>query len=254
MSMTDKELRDTIPEALVIGAGIAGMQTALDIAEKGFKVRLVERGPSIGGYMAELDKTFPTLDCSACIITPKMVDTANHPNITLLTYSEIVQIEGEAGDFKVTVRKKPRYVEMSKCTACTDCVAQCPVTLPNEYDMGLGMRKAIYVPFPQAVPLKYTIDRRGSSPCTATCPLHCNAHGYVALISQGKFKEALELVREKLPFPGILAYACAHPCERECKRIEKERPIFICRLKRVLVDHGEESEFEFSRPEERSQK
>lgn len=245
---------DVVPEALVIGAGIAGMQTSLDIAEKGFKVHLVEKDPSIGGHMAQLDKTFPTLDCSACIITPKMVDTANHPNINLLTYSEVVHIEGIAGHFKVTLRKKPRYVDVTKCTACADCVAQCPVTLPNEFDMGLGKRKAIYVSFPQAVPLKYTIDRRGIPPCTATCPLHCNAQGYVALISQGKFKEALALVREKLPFPGILAYVCSHPCEKECKRIEEDRPVSICNLKRFLVDHEEEPESEFIPAEEKGKK
>jgi heterodisulfide reductase subunit A-like polyferredoxin len=252
--MTNEETKEVIPEALVIGAGIAGMQTALDIAEKGFKVHLVEKDPSIGGHMAQLDKTFPTLDCSACIITPKMVDTANHPNINLLTYSEVLHIEGEAGHFKVVLRKKPRYVDVKKCTACADCVAQCPVTLPNEFDMGLGKRKAIYVPFPQAVPLKYTIDRRGTPPCTATCPLHCNAQGYVALISQGKFKEALTLVRERLPFPGILAYACSHPCEKECKRIEEDRPIAICRLKRFLVDQVEDPEFEFNPFQEKDQK
>jgi heterodisulfide reductase subunit A-like polyferredoxin len=253
-AMEEQEIRKVVPEALVIGAGIAGMQAALDIAEKGFKVYLVEKDPSIGGHMAQLDKTFPTLDCSACIITPKMVDTANHPNISLLTYSEVVQIEGEVGDFKVILRRKPRYVDMAKCTACGDCVSQCPVSLPNEFDMGLGRRKAIYVPFPQAVPLKYTIDRRGIPPCTAACPLHCNAQGYVALISQGKFKEALTLVREKLPFPGILAYACSHPCERECKRIEEDRPISICHLKRSLVDHVEEPESDFLFSEERDQK
>jgi len=242
---TDK-LNQVIPEALVIGAGIAGMQAALDIGDKGFNVHLVEKDPCIGGHMAQLDKTFPTLDCSSCISTPKMVDVGNHPNINLLTYSEIVQVEGKAGHFKVTVRKKPRFVDLTKCTACGDCVVQCPVTLPSEFDMGLGNKKAIYLSFPQAVPLKYTIDRRGTSPCTATCPLHCNAHGYVALISQGKFKEALELVREKLPFPGILAYACAHPCERECKRIEEDHPISICHLKRFLVEHVEEPEFEFT--------
>jgi heterodisulfide reductase subunit A-like polyferredoxin len=183
-----------------------------------------------------------------------MVDTANHPNIDLLTYSEVVHIEGKAGHFKVTLRKKPRYVDVTKCTACADCVAQCPVTLSNEFDMGLGKRKAIYIPFPQAVPLKYTIDRKGISPCTATCPLHCNAQGYVALISQGKFKEALKLVREKLPFPGILAYACSHPCEKECKRIEENRPISICQLKRFLIDHVEEPEFEFIPPQEKDHK
>ena len=252
--MENESHKDVIPEALVIGAGIAGMQAALEIAEKGFKVHLVEKDPSIGGHMAQLDKTFPTLDCSACIITPKMVDTANHPNINLLTYSEVVHIEGKAGHFKVILRKKPRYVDVTKCTACADCVAQCPVTLPNEFDMGLGKRKAIYTPFPQAVPLKYTIDRRGIPPCTATCPLHCNAQGYVALISQGKFKEALALVREKLPFPGILAYACSHPCEKECKRIEEDHPIPICHLKRFLVDHVEEPEFEFTPSQEKDQK
>jgi heterodisulfide reductase subunit A-like polyferredoxin len=250
----DDEIKEVIPEILIIGAGIAGMQAALDIGDKGFKVHLVEKETCVGGHMAQLDKTFPTLDCSACISTPKMVDTANHPNINLLTYSEIVQVEGKAGHFKVTVRKKPRFVDVTKCTGCGDCAAQCPVILPNEFDMGLGKRKAIYVSFPQAVPLKYTMDRRGTSPCTATCPLHCNAHGYVALISQGKFKEALALVREKLPFPGILAYACAHPCERECKRIEKDRPISICQLKRFLVDHDEEPEFKFAPAEEKGKK
>jgi len=252
--MSNEEMKEVIPEALVIGAGIAGMQAALDIAEKGFKVHLVEKDPSIGGHMAQLDKTFPTLDCSACIITPKMVDTANHPNINLLTYSEVVHIEGRAGHFNVILRKKPRFVDTTKCTACADCVAQCPVTFPNEFDMGLGKRKAIYTPFPQAVPLKYTIDRRGIPPCTATCPLHCNAQGYVALISQGKFKEALALVREKLPFPGILSYACSHPCEKECKRIEEDHPVSICQLKRFLVDHVEEPEFEFIPSQEKDQK
>jgi heterodisulfide reductase subunit A-like polyferredoxin len=252
--MKNRNTTEVIPEILIIGAGIAGMQAALDIGDKGFKVHLVEKDPCIGGHMAQLDKTFPTLDCSACISTPKMVDVGNHPNINLLTYSEIVQVEGEAGHFRVTVRKKPRFVDLTKCTACGDCAVQCPVTLPSEFDMGLGNKKAIYLSFPQAVPLKYTIDRRGTSPCTATCPLHCNAHGYVALISQGKFKEALQLVREKLPFPGILAYACAHPCERECKRIEEDRPISICHLKRFLVDHVEEPEFEFTPSEEKGKK
>jgi heterodisulfide reductase subunit A-like polyferredoxin len=252
--MKDDKPKDIIPEALVIGGGIAGMQAALDIADKGFRVHLVEKESCIGGHMAQLDKTFPTLDCSACISTPKMVDTANHPNINLLTYSEIVQVEGTPGRFKVTVRRKPRFVDGTKCTGCGDCAAQCPVILPNEFDMGLGKRKAIYISFPQAVPLKYTMDRRGTSPCTATCPLHCNAQGYVALISQGKFKEALQLVREKLPFPGILAYACSHPCERECNRIEEDRPVSICHLKRFLVDHVEEPDFEFTPPEEKRER
>jgi len=119
------EQSDASPAALVIGGGIAGIQAALDIADAGFKVYLVEREPSIGGRMAQLDKTFPTLDCSACILTPKMVDVARHPNIVLLTYSEVEAVEGEAGRFRVRVRKKARSVDMEKCTSCGLCAENC---------------------------------------------------------------------------------------------------------------------------------
>jgi heterodisulfide reductase subunit A len=234
--MNKRESKEIIPEVLIIGAGIAGMQAALDIGDKGFKVHLVEKDPSIGGHMAQLDKTFPTLDCAACTITPKMVDTANHPNIDLLTYSEVVGIEGKAGDYKVTIKKKPRYVDLTKCTGCGDCAVQCPVSLPNEFDMGLGKRKAIYAPFPQAVPLKYTMDRRGVPPCRATCPLHVNPQGYVALVSQGKFKEALALVKEKNPFPGITGRICTRPCEGVCRRKDVDKSVAIDALKRFLAD------------------
>jgi heterodisulfide reductase subunit A len=115
------------PAALVIGAGIAGMQAALDIADAGFKVYLVEREPSIGGHMAQLDKTFPTLDCSSCILTPKMVDVARHPNIELLTYSEVEWVKGEAGQFRARIRKKARSVNADACTGCGICVEQCPI-------------------------------------------------------------------------------------------------------------------------------
>ncbi len=156
----EKKEVSVIPKALVIGGGIAGIQAALEIAEKGFKTYLVERNPSIGGRMAQLDKTFPTLDCSACILTPKMVDVARHPNIELLTYSEIESVEGYIGNFKVKVKKKPRYVDIEKCVGCGACAEACRLhdRISNEFDMGKGNRSAIYVPFPQAVPLKYTID------------------------------------------------------------------------------------------------
>jgi len=145
--------------ALVIGAGIAGVQAALDLADQGFKVYVVEKRPSIGGKMSQLDKTFPTLDCAACIMTPKMVDAARHPNIQLFPYSEVREVTGKAGDFLVKITRKPRYVDETKCTGCGVCAQHCPVEVPNEFDQGLGIRKAIYVPFPQAVPLVYTIDR-----------------------------------------------------------------------------------------------
>jgi len=149
-----------IPEALVIGGGIAGIQTSLDLANDGFKVHLVERDPSIGGHMAQLDKTFPTLDCSSCILTPKMMEVANHDNIELLSYSEVVSIEGSIGNYTVKIRKKPRYVDVDKCTGCGDCASACRLKdrIVSEFNQGMGKRGAAYMPFPQAVPLKYVID------------------------------------------------------------------------------------------------
>ncbi len=143
---------------LIIGAGIAGISAALDLAEEGFKVWLVEKTPSIGGNMARLDKTFPTMDCSACILTPKMSDISWAESLELITNSEVLEVEGYVGNFKVKIRQNPWYVDKEKCNACGDCVDVCPVTVPNEFDMGLAPRKAIYIPFPQAIPNKYIID------------------------------------------------------------------------------------------------
>jgi len=145
--------------ALVIGGGIAGIQAALDIADAGYPVTLVERTPSIGGRMAQYDKTFPTLDCAACILTPKMVDCASHPNIRILTYSEVEEVSGFVGNFKVRIRKRARGVDMSKCTGCGVCYSKCPMRTPNEFEEGMGDRRAVYVPFPQAVPNVPVIDR-----------------------------------------------------------------------------------------------
>jgi heterodisulfide reductase subunit A len=146
------------PAALVIGAGIAGIQASLDIADAGFKVYLVEREPSIGGHMAQLDKTFPTLDCSACILTPKMVDVARHPNIVLHTYSEVQAVRGGVGAFAVRVLRRARYVNEDLCTGCGDCALKCPRKVPDAFNMELSQRRAIYLPFPQAVPMLMTID------------------------------------------------------------------------------------------------
>ncbi len=142
----------------VIGGGIAGIQASLDLAERGFQVHLVEKSPSIGGMMALLDKTFPTLDCAICILAPKMIEAFRHPRISLLTYSEVTGLDGVPGDYVLRVRRKPRYVDEKRCTGCGTCALKCPTKAPDEYQMGMSQRKAIHVPFPQAVPLVYTID------------------------------------------------------------------------------------------------
>lgn len=150
--------------AMVIGGGISGIQAALDVAGAGYEVVLVEKEPSIGGHMSQLSETFPTLDCSQCILTPRMVETYQHPKIKLLTYSEVEKVEGFIGNFKVTVKRKPRYVDESKCTGCGLCTQKCPIKkAPNEFEQGMTKRSAIYVPFPQAVPNIPVID---SSVCT----------------------------------------------------------------------------------------
>lgn len=144
--------------ALIVGGGIAGMQAALDIADAGYQVTVVERRPSIGGKMPMLDKTFPTMDCSACICTPKMSEVGAHPNITLKTLSEVEKVEGYVGNFEVTIREKAKYIDYNMCTGCGLCTTKCPTKCPNEFDQELGYRGAIYTYFPQAVPAKPTID------------------------------------------------------------------------------------------------
>ncbi|MFQ5866921.1 MAG: 4Fe-4S binding protein [bacterium] len=147
-------------KALIIGGGISGIQAAIDIGIAGYKAVIVEREPSIGGRMAQFDKTFPTLDCAACILTPKMVTVAQDENIQIYTYSEVEEVSGYVGNFTVKIRKRARSVDMSKCTGCGICWQKCPIKVPSEFDQGLGMRKAIYVPFPQAVPNIPVIDRK----------------------------------------------------------------------------------------------
>ena len=225
-----------ISKVLVVGGGIAGIQSALDLANSGFKVYLLDKKPSIGGAMAQLDKTFPTNDCSMCILSPKLVNAGRHPNIELLTYSDVERVEGEAGHFQVTVCKHARFVDIEKCKSCGDCIENCPIFLPNVFEESLTNRNAIYQLFPQANPSAYVIEKLGVPPCRAACPIHVNAQGYVALISAGKHKEAFELIFEKNPFLGITGRICTRPCEKACRRGDVDSPVTIDYLKRFVCD------------------
>ncbi|MDH5390048.1 MAG: CoB--CoM heterodisulfide reductase iron-sulfur subunit A family protein [Candidatus Bathyarchaeota archaeon] len=176
------------PAVLVVGGGISGIQASLDLASRGFKVYIVEKSPSIGGRMAQLDKTFPTMDCSMCILAPKMIDCSHHPNVQLLTYSEVKEVKGSAGNFVVKIVRKPRYVDETKCTGCGTCADNCPSEVPNEFDEGLGMRKAIYMPFPQAVPRAMTVDKENCIEC-GLCEKVCEA----GAVNLGQEPEEVEL-------------------------------------------------------------
>ena len=181
--------------ALVIGGGIAGIQTALDIAEAGFPVDIVEKKPTIGGKMAQLDKTFPTLDCAACILTPKMVDVAQNENIRIFSYSEVEEIGGFVGNFNVKIRKKARYVKEDICTGCGICTEKCPQKkVPNEFNMGMDNRRAVYIPFAQAVPKVATID---PNYCTMLKTGKCGICSKVCTAGAIDYTQKDEIIEEK---------------------------------------------------------
>jgi len=222
---------------LIIGAGIAGMEAALNCVEAGFKVYLADRKPNIGGNMAQLDKIFPTNDCSMCVMAPKLVEVGKNPNIELLMNSEVFRLEGGPGHFRVTLRTRPRRVISRQCTSCTSCAAACPLEVGNAYNEEMSQRSAAFINFPQAIPSTYMIDRQ-LSPCIYTCPINLNARDYIGLVAEGRFFEALDLIRDKLPFPGIIGRICAHPCENACLRGRQvDQPIAVCALKRFLADY-----------------
>jgi len=235
------------PNVLILGAGIAGIQAALEIAESGREVYLVERESTIGGQMAKFDKTFPTLDCASCILTPKMVSVSHRKNIHLLTLSDVVKVDGYIGNFTVTVHKKARYVT-DKCTSCGECAKACPVEVPNWFDEFRSVRTAIHKAFPQAVPNTYVIDKQERPPCKEACPIGQEAAGYIALIREKKFEQAVRLIRSKNPLPVVCGRVCYHPCETECNRGLVDRPLAIQHLKRFATDWEMSHSFEIEPP------
>ncbi|MFC1954437.1 FAD-dependent oxidoreductase, partial [Chloroflexota bacterium] len=200
--------------------------------------------------MSQLDKTFPTNDCAMCMISPKLIEVGKHNNIELLTNSSVEGIEGEEGNFKVKVLKRPRYIDEVKCSGCGDCVEACPVDLLHEFEAGLTTRKAVNKRYPQAIPGAMAISKAARPPCKLTCPAGCNGQGYVALISKGKFTEAVDHIKQWIPLPSALGRICHHPCELECNRSEIDEPIGIAPLKRFVADIVREKRKDGSIPPE----
>ncbi len=228
--------QEKVGAVMVVGGGIAGMQAALDTAQAGFKVYLVEKDISLGGVMAKLDKTFPTNDCSTCMISPKLIEVAMHPDIEVITQADVRKIEGEAGNFTVSLYQEPRYIDLDKCNACGDCAAVCPVDMPSTFDEGLGTRKAAYRHFPQTIPSQFAIKKLDRPPCVTTCPANLRVQGYIQLIKVGKYAEALQLIMDDLPLPGVIGRICPHACETACRRTEVDEAVAICDLKRFAAD------------------
>ncbi len=231
-----KPAQNKIGAVMVVGGGICGMQSALDLANSGFKVYLVEETSAIGGRMSQLDKTFPTNDCSMCMISPKLIEVGKHLNIEILSNAQVQSLEGEAGNFKVKILQKPRYIDIQKCSACGDCRDACPVDLINDFEQGLSTRKAIHKRYPQAIPGAYSISKAARPPCKLTCPAGCNGQGYIALISKGKYLEALNHIKQWIPLPAVVGRICHHPCEKECNRNQVDEPLAIAPLKRFAAD------------------
>jgi heterodisulfide reductase subunit A-like polyferredoxin len=239
-------------DVMIVGAGIAGMETAALLGDMGYKVLLVEKEPSIGGKSILLSKVFPTLDCASCIVTPKMAAVAHHPQVTPMVYTEVDGfVRNDDGSFTVDLHKKASYVNFDACTGCAKCEQICTVSLPDEYNYNLVGRHAAHIAFPQAVPKKAVISRQGQAPCTSACPAGVKPSGFVSLVRAGRYEEAFRMHLEDAPLVGSLARACYAPCEGECTRGDKDGTIHIRAIKRFMADryYANHPEPEHGRPQ-----
>ncbi len=239
-------------DVMIVGAGVAGMETAALLGDMGYDVLLVEKEPSIGGKSILLSKVFPTLDCASCIVTPKMAVVAHHPKVTPMVYTEVDGfVRNDDGSFTVDLHKKASYVNFDACTGCAKCEQVCTVALPDEYNYNLIGRRAAHIPFPQAVPKKAVISRTGQAPCNSACPAGVKPSGFVSLVRAGRYDEAFRMHLEDAPMVGSLARACYAPCEGECTRGDKDGTLHIRAIKRFMADayYANHPEPEYGRPQ-----
>ncbi len=225
---------EKVGAALVIGGGVAGMQAALDLADSGLKVYLLEKERYIGGTMAKLDKTFPTNDCAMCTINPRLVTIAKHYNVEIITGATLEEISGEKGNFTVRIKKKARYINDDRCTGCSLCAEVCPVEIKSSYEYGLANKRAAYRDYPQAVPSTFAIDKRSAAPCKRACPFDISVQGIIALMSKGRNKEAYDLILNSMPLPSFCFELCSNPCETKCRKGAFDSVISIRVLKKFL--------------------
>jgi len=238
-----------IGSVLVVGGGIGGMQASLDLANSGFKVYLVEKSPAIGGVMSQLDKTFPTNDCAMCTMAPRLVEIGRHKDIEIITLSDIENIKGEPGNFTVSLKKRARYIDESKCNGCGECAEKCPIEIPSDYNANLNNMKAIYQRYPQAIPNYYAIQKLGRSPCSFNCPAEQKVQGYIALIREKRYEDAFRVIQRDNPFPSVCGRVCIHYCEDECTRKQVDESVSIMALKRFIADWAYENKIKPAIPE-----